>query len=91
MEKATLGVIVRNQRKRLNWTTEKLARKAQVDRTTLTKLETKNILPSCRAFKKVWRELKLDDEVLMRFYQLKYPDIIAFTKNHITVIEVKSK
>jgi len=75
MEKNILGKAVREQRKKLEITAEKLAKKIGVDRTYISKIENKGWLPSNKTMQKIASSLKSSD--LLRLYSfVKYPEIV---------------
>ncbi|MBP7055682.1 MAG: helix-turn-helix transcriptional regulator [Candidatus Omnitrophica bacterium] len=92
MEKITLGLMIKAQRKKCGYTTEELASKVGINRSYITRFENEDIYPSSHIFEKIVNALttgeslkKLRYKFKKLYYTKKYPDIIAFVNDGIYI------
>ena len=72
--KQTLGSLLKDRRKKLKLTTEELSKKADIDRTYITKIERHNKLPSPVVMEKICKALSSYD-LFSGYIKMKYPDV----------------
>jgi transcriptional regulator with XRE-family HTH domain len=77
--KQTLGSLLKDRRKKLKLTTEKLSKKAGIDRTYITKIEKDNKLPSPAIMEKIANALS-DEDLFKVYLKIKYPMVYQRVK-----------
>ena len=75
----TLGSLLKARRKRLKLTAEELAKKADINRTYITKIETDDKLPSPVIMEKIANALG-DEDLFKAYIKIKYPMVYSRVK-----------
>ena len=84
----TLGGLLRARRKKLNLTTEELAKRAAIDRTYITKIEKENKLPSPSIMEKVANALS-DEDLFKAYLKIKYPMVYERVRTRDLFLDVE--